>query len=150
MYNAPASYKWEITGQNTQGGSISPSIYTVTWKWKWFWGTNANLTIGANDIANLGNSALASSSSGSNTWAAGNYKYLVMPASFPEPSVIKDSATNLGVGMAGVAEGYNQGTGTYKYLTITTDVPNTFGVSTTYRIYRTKNALGGSVSFIIS
>ena len=73
-----------------------------------------------------------------------------MPDSFPEPSVIKDSATNLGVGMAGVSEGYNLGTGTYKYLTVTSGAPNAYGVSTTYRIYRTKNALGGAVSFIIS
>ncbi|GAG20687.1 unnamed protein product, partial [marine sediment metagenome] len=96
FYNSPSNHKWEITGLNSQGGTISPSIYTITWKWRWFWGTNASLTIGPGDITSLGNSALASSSSGSNTWAAGNYKYLVMPASFPEPSVIKDSATNLG------------------------------------------------------
>ena len=150
VYSSPSTHKWEITGLNSQGGTISPSIYTITWKWKWFWGTNALEFIGAGDIANLGNSALASSSSGSNTWAAGDYKYLVMPDSFPEPSVIKDSSTNLGVGMAGVSEGYNQGTGTYKYLTVTSSAPNTYGESTTYRIYRTKNALGGAVSFIIS
>jgi len=145
-----ATHKWQIAGTNSQGGSLPTSAYTITWKWKWFWGTNASLTIGVGDITSLGSSALSTSSSGSNTWAAGDYKYLVMPSSFPEPSTIKDSATNLGIGMAGVAEGYTLGAGTYKYSTVTTAVPNAYGVLTTYRIYRTKNALGGAVSFIIS
>ena len=29
-----ATHKWEILGDNTQGGAISPSIYTITWLWR--------------------------------------------------------------------------------------------------------------------
>jgi hypothetical protein len=51
--------------------------------------------------------------------------------------------------MAGASEGYtdtNGGAYNFKYLNIT----NQFGVLSTYRVYRTKHVLGGSIKITVT
>ena len=142
-----ATHKWEILGTNNQGGAISPSIYTITWLWRRYVGNNALTAIGQGDIKALSvNNSLASSLSGSYVFPGGGYKYLCIPVSFPEPSSIVSAG--FPVAMAGPAEGYSDGTGTYNYQTVS--VQNTFLQTINYRVYRSLNQLNGSATFIVS
>lgn len=142
-----ATHKWEILGNNNQGGAISPSIYTITWLWRRYVGNNALAAIGEGDIKALSvNSSLASSLNGSYVFPGGGYKYLCIPVSFPEPSSIVSAG--FPVAMAGPAEGYSDGTGTYNYQTVS--VQNTYFQTINYRVYRSLNQLNGSATFIVS
>lgn len=140
-------HKWTIAGENTQGGAISPSIYTITWLWRRYIGNNTAATINESQIKALSvNSSLASSLSGSYVFPGGGYKYLCIPVSFPEPSSIVSAG--FPVAMAGPAEGYSDGTGTYNYKTVS--VENTYFQTIDYRVYRSLNQLNGSATFIVS
>jgi len=140
-------HKWSITGENTQGGAISPSIYTITWLWRRYVGNNTSATINESQIEALSvNSSLASSLSGSYVFPGGGYKYLCIPTSFSEPSSIVSAG--FPVAMAGTAEGYDQGTGTYKYKLV--NVTNVYDQDIDYRVYRSLNQLNGSATFIVS
>ena len=140
-------HKWTITGENTQGGSISPAIYTVTWLWRRYVGNNTSTTIGQADIKALSvNNSLASSLNGSYVFPGGGYKYLCIPVSFPEPNSIVSAG--FPVAMAGAAEGYSSGSGTYKHQLVS--VTNTYLQTIDYRVYRSLNQLNGSATFIVS
>ena len=142
-----ATHKWEILGDNTQGGAISPSIYTITWLWRRYVGNNTATTINESQIEALSvNNSLASSLSGSYVFPGGGYKYLCIPTSFPEPSSI--TSGGFPVAMAGTAEGYSSGSGTYKHQLVS--VTNVYSQTIDYRVYRSLNQLNGSATFIVS
>jgi len=142
-----ATHRWQIAGENSQGGTISPASYTVTWLWRKYVGNNASTTLAEADIEALSvSTALASSLSGTYTFPGGGYKYLCVPTSFPEPSSI--TSGGFPVAMAGTAEGYSSGTGTYTYQVV--NITNTYSQSIDYRVYRSLNQLNGSAKFIVS
>ncbi len=62
--------------------------------------------------------------------------------------MFRDSATNLAVAMAGVAEGYTTPVGVY-YAQIVS-VTNTYGKTTNYYVFRTRNILGGSINIVVT
>ena len=143
-----ATHKWQISGTNTQGSSIPTSAYTITWKWRRYIGNNASTVIAEADILALSvNTSLSTSLSGTYTFPGGNYKYLCIPTSFPEPTSI--TSGGFPVAMAGTAEGYATGSGTYKYQVIP-NVTNSQGEDSDYRVYRSLNQLNGSATFIVS
>jgi len=143
-----ATHKWQIAGTNSQGGSLPTSAYTITWLWRRYIGNNASTVIVEADILALSvNTSLSTSLSGTYTFPGGNYKYLCIPTSFPEPSAI--TSGGFPVAMAGTAEGYASGSGTYKYQTVS-NVTNSQGEDSDYRVYRSLNQLNGSATFIVS
>jgi len=143
-----ATHKWQIAGTNSQGGSLPTSAYTITWLWSRYIGNNASTVIVEADILALSvNTSLSTSLSGTYTFPGGNYKYLCIPTSFPEPSAI--TSGGFPVAMAGTAEGYASGSGTYKYQTVS-NVTNSQGEDSDYRVYRSLNQLNGSATFIVS
>ena len=143
-----ATHKWQIAGTNSQGGSLPTSAYTITWLWRRYIGNNASTVIVEADILALSvNTSLSTSLSGTYTFPGGNYKYLCIPTSFPEPSSI--TSGGFPVAMAGTAEGYASGSGTYKYQTVS-NVTNSQGEDSDYRVYRSLNQLNGSATFIVS
>ena len=142
-----AIHRWQISGKNSQEGSISPSTYTVTWLWKRYVGNNGSTTINETDIEALSvNNSLASSLSGSYTFPGGGYKYLCVPSSFPRPSAI--TSAGFPVAMASTAEGYTQSGTVYNFQLVS--VTNTYGQTIDYRVYRSLNQLNGSATFIVS
>jgi len=144
-----ATYKWEILGNNNQGGAISPSIYTITWLFRRFVGNSPGTIIAPGDIPSLAvNNSLSTNLSGTYTFPGGGYKYLCIPETFPDPTKI--TLSGLDVAMAGTAEGYGDGTGPIKYK-LTPGVTNTFGnVTVAYKVFRSLNVLNGQAIFIVS
>ena len=141
------THRWQISGENTQGGSISPSSYTVTWLWRKYVGNNASTTLAEADIEALSvSSGLASSLNGTYTFPGGGYKYLCVPSSFPQPSSI--TSGGFPVAMASTAEGYAQAGTVYNFQLVS--VTNSYGQTIDYRVYRSLNILNGSAKFIVS
>jgi len=142
-----ATHKWQIAGTNSQGGSIPTSAYTITWLWRRYIGNNKFTVIAEAEILALSvNTSLSTSLSGTYTFPGGNYKYLCIPTSFPEPSSI--TSGGFPVAMAGTAEGYTNAGSVYNYDLVS--VTNTYAQTTNYRVYRSLNILNGSATFIVS
>jgi hypothetical protein len=147
---APATHQWKISALRTNSTVISTTI-TIGWYWKRFNGTQSATSLSAVQIAALngaGSGALASSRAGTYVYGAGSYKYFAWPTSFGTPVLFRDSATNLAVAMAGVAEGYTTPVGVY-YAQIVS-VTNTYGKTTNYYVFRTRNILGGSINIVVT
>lgn len=144
------SHQWGIQATNTNLSTFS-STFTVSWLWRLYYGTSTNSTLNESDIEGLVNSTLTSSFSGTFSYAAGGYKYLCFPTSFGSPSLFKDTATNLNVAMATNLDDAvffaNSANGLYYGLV---SITNANGSTTNYRVYRSKNILGGSISIIVA
>jgi len=82
-------------------------------------------------------------------YVAGGYKYYCIPSTFGFPSLFKDVNTNLNVAMAGIAEGYTSTNGNGIYYQ-SVSITNAYSVVNNYRIYRTRNVLGGAIKIAIS
>lgn len=147
---APTTHQWKISALRTNSTVISTTI-TIGWYWKRFNGTQSATSLSAVQIAALngtGSGVLASSRAGTYVYGAGSYKYFAWPTSFGAPVLFRDNATNLAVAMAGVAEGYTTPVGVYYAQVVS--VTNTYGKTTNYYVFRTRNILGGSINIVVT
>lgn len=147
---APATHQWKISALRTNSTVISTTI-TIGWYWKRFNGTQSATSLNAAQIAALngsGSGVLASSRTGTYVYGVGSYKYFAWPTSFGAPVLFRDSATNLAVAMAGIAEGYTTPAGVYYAQVVS--VTNTYGKTTNYYVFRTRNILGGSINIVVT
>lgn len=144
------THLWRVFATRTNNTTFY-SNFQVNWFWRQHFGTSTATTLSASSmVTGLTSSSLASSFAGSKSFAAGGYKYITFPNSFGSPSLFKDNATQLAVAMATVADDpvySNLANGNYYALL---SVTNAFGISTSYRIYRSKNILGGSITIVVS
>jgi hypothetical protein len=142
------SYGWSIYGVRTNNGSFAKNFY-VYWYWRRFYGTSPLTSLAEADIEALSNQGLAGSTPGSFLFGTGDYKYFAWPVTFGVANFFRDSATNLAVAMAGPGEGYTNTSGNGYYFQIVS-VTNSFGATVNYRVYRTRNVLGGSINIVVS
>jgi len=140
----PSQHRWQIRSTRTNN-SVFARNFNINWRWRVFYGTSSATTLTSAQITGL-TSSNPETSIINDTWAygSGDYKYLCIPSTFTSPTLFKDTSTNLSIAMADTAEGYSAGTGTHKYFELT--VTNQFFISQTYRVYRTRNSLGGSIN----
>ena len=124
---------YRITGVNTQAGSFNSTI-SANWRPRWYYGRSTNTSITGAEMTGFTGNALVSSVVNSYvTFAAGSgYLYLCVPDTLGQPSDLRDSVA----GCFGTNIPYN----TLSDITIT----NPYGVSITYKIYRTVNQILGS------
>ena len=134
-HTTATSHNFRISATNSQSGAFTRD-FGVSWSWRLFYGESASggPLIEA-DIHALRVSGLQSSFAGTYSFAAGGYKYWAFPASMGNISVAKDISTNLAVPLLAVYD-----------VTVT----NSFGVATSYHVYRTLNSLGGAITIQIS
>lgn len=111
--------------------------FSIAWRWAIYYGEN--VATGANEslVLSLRMKALASSFASTYSFSAlsGGYKWFCYPTSFGLVSAFKDTATNLGVPFE---------------APVTISITNSFNVTTNYYCYRSTNALGGSISIMVS
>jgi hypothetical protein len=113
-------------------------------------------TLNEAQIEALSISSLASGFSGSFAFGAttpASYKYFAYPDVFGSPTTttgFRDASTNLAVAMADASDNvfYANVQNGWNYGLVS--VTNSNGVTTNYRVYRTKNLLGGSITIIVS
>ena len=142
------SNTWRISATRSNSSTFSRDFSTF-WYWRVFSGTSTNLTLTAPQVQALTNSALQASVATTIQYVAGGYKYYGIPSTFGFPSLFKDVNTNLNVAMAGIAEGYTSTNGNGIYYQ-SVSITNAYGVVNNYRIYRTRNVLGGAIKIAIS
>lgn len=152
--SAPTSYQWRANATNTQSTVFYSGYFTATWYWRKYFGTSALGTLADTDIVALANNPLASGFAGLYNFAALDFKYFCWPDSFGSPTAstgFKDNSTGLALAMADIGDDpsyyTNLQNGFYYGLVAVTNI-NT--VTTNYRVYRTKNALGGTLQALVA
>ena len=151
--SAPGIHSWQGKATNTLSTVFSSALFTVNWYWRLYYGTSASATLNAAGIAGLTSSALVPGFAGTDSFAAGNYKYFAWPDSFGSPTAatgFKDTSTGLAVAMATTLDDpfySNVQNGWYYGLV---SVTNAYSVTTNYRVYRSQNILGGSINIQVS
>lgn len=147
----PTSHTWKIYATRTNS-SIFYKTFVVYWYWRRMYGVSTATTITTSNEVNAfsGSSALTSTISGTYSFTGAGYKYFFVPSTFTSPSLFKDNSTQLAVAMADVTDEpfFSASSGSYSYGT--TSVINQFGISQTYRIYRTRNYLNGNITIIVT
>lgn len=149
-HSAPATHSWTISATDTHSAAFSRTL-AVAWQWKAYAGTSASATLSAGAIQALSDhAALASTAARTYALAAGNYKFLAIPASFTAPSSFRDADTGFTVPMADSSDdaAYSGTANGLGYATVS--VTNGNGVATDYRVYRSKYALGGALNLQVS
>lgn len=149
----PASHSWRGRATNSQSTQFFSSNYTVSWFWRLYYGISASATLDETGIEGLANSVLQATENGTYNFAATNYKYFAWADSLGSPTAstgFRDSSTGLAVAMADNTDDVfysNVQNGWYYGLV---SVTNVNGITTNYRVYRTKNTLGGTIQIIVS
>ena len=152
--STPQSYQWRASATNTQSTVFYSGYFTATWYWRKYFGTSANLTLTDIEVQALTNSPLASGFAGIYNFAALDYKYFCWDDSFGSPTAttgFKDNSTGLALAMADIGDDptyYTNVQNGFYYGLVT--LVNTFGVSSNYRVYRTKNSLGGTLQALVA
>ena len=147
--NSPATNTWTIQATNTLSGNFSTST-SITWYYRLYYGLSASTTLNAAGILGLSGNMLTNSIGRTYSFGAGNYKYFAWPTSFGGASSFKDASTNLNVAMADSSDDPFFGNVQNGYYYGLVSVTNTYSITTNYRVYRSKNILGGSISIIAS
>jgi hypothetical protein len=150
---APGSYSWKGRATNTHSATFDSSNTTVNWYWRLYYGISANTTLTEAQIEALSSSTLVSTKNATYAFAATNYKYFSWADSLGSPTAstgFKDTATNLAVAMADSSDdaAYSNVQNGWSYALVS--VTNTNGITTNYRVYRTKNTLGSTINIQVS
>ena len=144
-YNTPTTktFKVSLTRNN---GTIVSNFLDIPWMWKVYYGSSTWSTLTASQIFALGGN-LATQSIGSWTISGDGYKYIA----FPEDTSYNFNSVDykgLPLSMAGTISGYSYSYADVNYLFVT--VSNTYGISKQYKVYRSKNQIGATISVNIN
>jgi len=119
-----SSYTWKIEAKNTKNQTFSRN-FTVYWRARVYWGNSVNSVVNENEVKNNFSSQLKSDFSGDYNYINSGkeeYYYILFPDSFGSISEWKDKDTGFGVD--------------YTQLD-NINITNSFGVTLSYKVYRT-------------
>ena len=144
-YTVPTTKTFKVSLTRNNGTVVSRFI-DVPWMWKVYYGSSTWSTLTASQVYALGGS-LATQSIGSWTVSGSGYKYIAFPndTSYNFNSI---SYKGLPLAMAGTVSGYSYSYADVNYLFVT--VSNIYGISKQYKIYRSKNQIGATISVNLS
>lgn len=145
------SWVFRIAGVNTHLAAFTRDA-TYSWRWRTFYGFGAFSVPTEAQIEALASSALSTAIAGSYAMGATGYKFIcAADAIGGQINTVKDSLTLLDVPMATAADDAaysNVDGGGYSYALVS--VTNAFGVTGNYRVYRTKNSLGSTITLVVT
>ena len=148
---APTTFNWSIKGTRTNLTTFTAN-FTVTWYWRRMFGVSSATTITTSAGVNAfsGSGVLTNTMLATYNFTGPGYKYFFIPTAYAMPTLFKDFSTNLTVAMADVTDDpfFSGVSGSYYYGT--TSVTNQFGISTNYRVYRTRNFLNGNITIVVT
>jgi len=145
------SHSFRIQGINTQSGAFNTTS-TYNWRWRGYWGVNAATVLSEAQIEALAGNGLVTGIAGTYSTGAGGYKYLCIPNVIGgQINSVKDQSTGLNVPMVLNTDhpSYSNVDGGGFYYALVS-VTNSYGVTTNYRLYRTRNSLGGAVTLVVT
>lgn len=151
--SSPGTYSWRGQATNTNTINFSSAPFTVSWLWRLYYGTSTNTTLTEAQIEALTNNSLVAVNTAIYPFIAGGYKYFAWADSLGSPTTstgFKDTSNNLPVSMASSVDDafFSNVQNGWSYGLVS--VTNANGVVTNYRVYRTKNQLGGSINIQVS
>jgi len=123
-------------------GTVISKFLDIPWIWKVYHGSSTFSTLTSSQVYAL-NSTLSTQSVGSWTVSGSGYKYIA----FPEDSSYNFSSiylNGLPLAIAGTNSGYTFSFGDVNYTTVT--VSNFYNVSKKYKLYRSQNEIGATIS----
>jgi hypothetical protein len=135
QYNTPTTVAFTVSGSQTEGSSAN---YTESYYWlnKVYWGLTASTAI--TDFSGF-SSEFASSSPTTSRLFTGNgtqkYYYFVLPDAFSSYVIFKDTSTNNTIP-------FNP--------SVNISITNAYGLSISYKYYRSLNPYAGSVTILPS
>jgi hypothetical protein len=149
---ATSTHTWRIIGTNTQVSTFNRD-FIVTWGWRKYTGASASTTLNEAAIEALGSTISNIIPITTAFLASATYKYFCWPDLFGSPTAgtgFRDTSTNLAVAMADSTDDiiYSNTQNGWSYGIVS--VTNSFGVTTNYRVYRTKNIIGGAITIQVS
>jgi hypothetical protein len=139
----------------TDGITTATATTSVVWEFRKYVGVDSHVTLNESQIESLSlSNNLATTLNGTYSFVpSATYKYFCCPDSFPTPTAttgFKDATTLLPIGMATILDDpfYSNSSNGWSYGLVS--VTNTYGVTTNYRVYRSKNVLNGSIDITVS
>jgi hypothetical protein len=143
------THVFEISATNTNAIVFTRTL-SVSWLWRLYYGASSNPTLSSANILAL--AGQLSGYPGSYAMPAGGYKYICYAhAAGGQLNSVKDAATQFSIPMATSTDNAaysNVDGGGYSYALVSHT--NQFGVSTNYRVYRSKNILGGTMTVAVT
>lgn len=136
-----------VQAENTNGATFSKTK-SYSFRFNAFYGTSASQTLDESGIEGL-TSRLQTSENISYDMAAGGYKYICYPDEFGDAGSIKMDGFNVALASDEDDDFFSESQAnglTYGEVSVT----NSYGITRTYRVYRSKNILGAAVTFVIS
>lgn len=144
------THVFQISGQSTHATAFSRTL-TFSWMWRMYYGSHVNPTIIDDDISMM-TGVLKDTYPGTYPLPAGGYKYICFAdEAGGQINMIKDAGTGLEIPMADDTDDpsySNVDGGGYHYALVSFE--NQQGITTNYRVYRSKNTMGGAFSVTIT
>jgi len=143
--DGPGTRSWTIQGTNSNGGTFNTSL-SIQWDWRMYVGTSTNIILTEAQIEALANyNSVKNGFTGTFNLSAGGYKYFCFANAYGSASSFTDTSNNLNVAMYA---GYGNTANGFSYDLVS--VTNVEGETTTYKVYRTLNQLGGSINIAVT
>jgi hypothetical protein len=148
-YTSPQSVRFTVEATDTRGDTITAHTPYTYWRLKYFWGNIASSTISASDLSGFSSYINDADPFRDYEFSAvsGGYQFFVWPTTFSLPGGFEEGPAQFPVVVTEDAFFTDTDTNGFSYGTITNT--NSYGVSTTYRVYRSFNAQNGDVSVTV-
>jgi hypothetical protein len=145
------SHQFKITAVNTHSVGFNTTL-TISWRWRMYFGVQAAATLSAAQILALASNQLATGYAGTYSMGAGGFKYICLSTvNGGQISSVKDQSTGFSVPMATSTDNAaysNVDGGGFSFALVS--VTNVEGITSSVRVYRTKNSLGGAVVLVVT
>lgn len=145
-----ASHKFKASGENTLDEKFCDEI-NANWYWAVYYGISQNEFAQGPEISQMSKYLRPPTSWKSGTWAfpGAGYKYFAIPDGYDLPLTIKEKETGFGLAVAATDEGYLEGENeVFNYNSFI--IANTFGITKSYKVYRSANYLNDDKNFFIT
>lgn len=135
VQNVVGTRSWSINGINTNGVTMTTRTYTLSWIKMMYWGNSNNSHLTSIVLSNS-TASLKSTYTGTYPFVGGDYKYFFFDNDMGMGTpIFKDSSTGFSIDME-------------PEYSITTN--NGYGISCTYRVFRSTYTLGGNITIIVT
>ena len=111
-----------------------------------YWGTSTNTILNETEIEALTSQNLQNTFVGTYSFGTGGYKYFCFADDYGDITSFYDNDTGFQVAMYDGYPNPSGGGSTYALVYVT----NSYGIGKNYRVYRTKNILGGNINIRIA
>lgn len=151
--SAPGVYTWKISGTRTNNVGMPQVNYSTVWRFRRYWGNSTLATPTSGMVTTLAYSDLNGHLVNGTfpfSGAAGTYKHICYPSTAPAATLFKDQLTLLNMAMADPTDGYTIPTPNNNWYYQLLPITNQYGITNTYKCFRSKYQLGGAININVT